>query len=610
MLRTKLFFYTLILLIPVLTQAKEPTILINEIAWMGNENSSNDEWIELYNISNEDINLNGFKLIAKDGSPEVDLTGVIKSGEYFLLERTDDESVPEISADQLYSGALSNSGEDLQLFDAGNNLIDEIKTTDDWVGGDNLTKQTLERSSLDKWQTSLEPGGTPKAKNSTTNEKEEDPTTDAEESASNIDTNDSDQKIKNGDIIINEVLPNTGPYKINEEFIEIKNVSRSPIHITDFILATKLGQEYKIESIKMQPQSIVVFYRAKTHLALNNSEEKITLKTNQGKTIDTIEYKNAPIGKSLQGDKWLEPTPGQNNIEVNYVNPVLSIEYKKEAKINEPVYFNASDSFDKLNREIKFYWDFNKGHYFEGVGVRQFFEHASEIEFSVTAYINENASTTKKYKIKIIGDEQKKEEVAPTTTPQTINTIYPDIFISEFLPNPVGSDEKEFIEIFNNGDDILNLDGYKIADPKKTFTIKNEIIRPYQFAIFYKEQTKISLNNTDDEIYLIAPDNTTLDYVSYENATEGESFVLDENFIWQKSSTPSPGEVNVLSQNAKEISTSSPKILGSTYIEEISQDKKTQLDNKILYFIIAIMFVAIITLALKNLNIDRGKFKL
>ena len=36
---------------------------------------------------------------------------MIAPGAYFLLERTDDRSVADIAADQVYSGALSNAGE-------------------------------------------------------------------------------------------------------------------------------------------------------------------------------------------------------------------------------------------------------------------------------------------------------------------------------------------------------------------------------------------------------------------------------------------------------------------------------------------------------------------
>jgi len=44
--------------------AAKGTIVINEIAWMGTENSANDEWIELY--SDQQVNLTGWILEAAD----------------------------------------------------------------------------------------------------------------------------------------------------------------------------------------------------------------------------------------------------------------------------------------------------------------------------------------------------------------------------------------------------------------------------------------------------------------------------------------------------------------------------------------------------------------
>ena len=67
-------------------------ILINEIAWMGTENSSNDEWIELCNISNEDISLENYKLFI--GEKEIKLKGIIKANSFYVLERTDESTLP------------------------------------------------------------------------------------------------------------------------------------------------------------------------------------------------------------------------------------------------------------------------------------------------------------------------------------------------------------------------------------------------------------------------------------------------------------------------------------------------------------------------------------
>ncbi|MCJ7786832.1 lamin tail domain-containing protein, partial [Patescibacteria group bacterium] len=162
------FFLLLFCLIPFKSLAANLDIVgINEIAWMGTTNSANDEWVELYNNTDNSVNLDGWQLIAQDGTPKITLSGIIPANGFYLLERTNDETVPGISADLIYKGALGNNGENLKLYDSSGNLIiiDEINHQDGWPAGDNDTKQTMERSTTG-WQTSENPGGTPKSKNS------------------------------------------------------------------------------------------------------------------------------------------------------------------------------------------------------------------------------------------------------------------------------------------------------------------------------------------------------------------------------------------------------------------------------------------------------------
>ncbi|MBU3922892.1 lamin tail domain-containing protein, partial [Patescibacteria group bacterium] len=154
-----LIIFSLLLLTPFVCSSK---IIINEICWMGTENSSSDEWIELRNLSSESIDLTNYTLEAEDGSPIIDLQGTIPANSYFLLERTDDSSVPGITADQIYTGALSNSGEYLKLKE-NNVVIDEINAVDGWPAGDNTSKQTMQL--INTWQTGI---ATPKADNQAT----------------------------------------------------------------------------------------------------------------------------------------------------------------------------------------------------------------------------------------------------------------------------------------------------------------------------------------------------------------------------------------------------------------------------------------------------------
>ncbi|WP_432664887.1 lamin tail domain-containing protein [Wukongibacter baidiensis] len=124
--------------------ASNNDVVINEIAWMGTTYSYADEWIELYNNTNQSVDLSGWTLSAKDGTPSINLSGAIPANGYFLLERTDDTTVPEISSDLIYSGALGNTIENLELKDSSGSVID---TVDSWYAGDNGTKATMERIS-------------------------------------------------------------------------------------------------------------------------------------------------------------------------------------------------------------------------------------------------------------------------------------------------------------------------------------------------------------------------------------------------------------------------------------------------------------------------------
>jgi hypothetical protein len=172
-LRINTICFLLFLLAAPILAANPLDIVINEIAWMGTNNSPRDEWIELYNNSFSPININGWKLKSDDGTPEITLEGKIPAKGFFLLERTDETTLIDIKSDLIYKGNLNNNGEHLKLFDSKEKIIDEIDCSDDWFRGDNKTKRTMERKDAltsgnnpENWQNSQDTGGTPKSKNS------------------------------------------------------------------------------------------------------------------------------------------------------------------------------------------------------------------------------------------------------------------------------------------------------------------------------------------------------------------------------------------------------------------------------------------------------------
>jgi len=107
-----------------------PTVVINEVAWGGSPLDPKAEWIELVNGSDEEIDLSGWRLVSSDGAPDILLSGRIgpldgedpKSG-YFLLMRRGGE-IPGVEPDGVYTGALTDRGETLYLYDRDGKLVD------------------------------------------------------------------------------------------------------------------------------------------------------------------------------------------------------------------------------------------------------------------------------------------------------------------------------------------------------------------------------------------------------------------------------------------------------------------------------------------------------
>ncbi len=161
-------------------------VVFNEVAWMGSvpqagetaTQAANNEWLELRNISRNDVDLSGWQILNDTGKFKIVFAAgeklsaggstMLTAGGFYLLERADDDSVPGIRANKIYSGALSNSGMNLRILDAQCAVIDEVGASFGWPAGDNSTKVTMERNAGDfGWHTSAAPGGTPKAENST-----------------------------------------------------------------------------------------------------------------------------------------------------------------------------------------------------------------------------------------------------------------------------------------------------------------------------------------------------------------------------------------------------------------------------------------------------------
>jgi len=131
------FFIALLILLPfshppVVRAQTAPPIVIGEIAWAGSSVSSADEWLELWNQSNEPFSLNGYSLSGASSEPILfDETQIIPAQSVFLIANYSDEdekSALEYKPD-LVTTALSLPNGALKI-----DLIAPDGTTIDSVG--------------------------------------------------------------------------------------------------------------------------------------------------------------------------------------------------------------------------------------------------------------------------------------------------------------------------------------------------------------------------------------------------------------------------------------------------------------------------------------------
>ena len=161
-------------------------VVVNEVAWMGTMNSAQDEWIEITGPAG--TNLDGWKLFTEDGGASITLSGAIGSSGYFLIERTDDTTVPDVVADLVtaFGSGLGNTGDIIILQNGSGEEIDRVDGSNNWtIGGNNTTKETLQRT-LSGWITAP---ATPRRENNAPSAAVQEPNNNENNAPANGDSN-------------------------------------------------------------------------------------------------------------------------------------------------------------------------------------------------------------------------------------------------------------------------------------------------------------------------------------------------------------------------------------------------------------------------------------
>lgn len=93
------------------------------------------------------------------------------------------------------------------------------------------------------------------------------------------------------------------------------------------------------------------------------------------------------------------------------------------------------------------------------------------------------------------------------------------LFISEVLPNTTDDTNLEYIEIYNYSTWIIDLAWYSLKDSwDKTYIFPTTILNREEKKKFFRPETKILLNNTDETLYLYDNNWNLIDTFSWQNS--------------------------------------------------------------------------------------------
>jgi len=511
-------------------------IVISEIQISGE--TVNDEFIELYNPTNAEINLENWDLKKKTKSGSAsnilnNITGVIPAQNYFLI--TPRANCGESKMEKCYQGSVVADDEyttniflandnTILLYDDKGNLIDKVgwgKASDFEGEVSNLNlenKKSLARKIINniiqdtnnnKNDFVLRDNPGPQNSGFIDNQDEENNSeteSDSETSESDSVSDDNEHTVPqsrdlgnygaNGNIIITEFLPNPEGSDKEDEFIELYNKSNLKVDLGGCVLEDKKGSVKKYiipNGTKINAGKYKAFYSDETKIVLNNSGDGVVFKNSENKIIDETKISSSALKEQAfvldENENWvwtLKPTPGRRN--------VVEMKIEKNSNQDDETDVKTEDETES-NSEVL------------------------ELD-SVSSSVSYNFSDK--------------------------------IIISEIYPNSVGRDNRngsyEWIELYNDSDQEVNLNGWMIDDilekGSKTYLIENEIIKAGEYKIFDAARTKIALNNSGDEVNLLWADGTVVDKIKYEKANEGLSYNLSKNDDWFWSSIVTPEEEN------------------------------------------------------------------
>lgn len=289
---------------PTPTPTPEPVktiyggVIISEI--YPNPATDMKEFVELYNTTDKDIDLQNWKLddIPDAGSTIQTLTGIIPAKGFLLLEDGIGLKI-----------GLNNDQDSVILYDPDGKIQSQVDYKNPpkgssymWIDGNWM------------WNSIPSPNAINIAPVAAPSPIIVSPITTSPTTPTNPIVIPVLPKYNIGSVILSEIYPYPSS---GDEFIELNNITDQDIDLTGWKLSD-LAKSYTLSGI-IPAKGYKVYNQAETKIALNNTSETITLTDNYNQIQSTTSYTKAYKGLSyipiLQTWSWTQTlTPGQVNI--------------------------------------------------------------------------------------------------------------------------------------------------------------------------------------------------------------------------------------------------------------------------------------------------------
>jgi PKD repeat protein len=540
--------------------AEQVELVISEIMYDLNGSDSGREWIEVYNASSEGVIVSSTWKFFDGSNHNLSLhqgSSTIAGGEHFILADNADNFLAEHPACQanIFDTVMSlgNSSSSVALsFDNGLTypVIENYNSA--WgASGNGYSLEKIhmnQNSDPENWQESFVLGGTPGLENSSSTPEEEPP----------------EEERHWQQLLISEFLPNPEGSD-SGEWIELQNFGPEILDIEGFVLQDNSSRRFVIDqdaglNLVLAPEAYIVFSKEISGISLNNSTgDAVKLYDPDDNLQEIVDYEAAIEGRSYARNgnyfDWTKtPTPGLANRFTYNQAPIAQIVVESgDLLVAEKIEFSAKNSSDPEDEDLDYSWDFGDGDSSSKEKIKHSYKNMGSYTVLLEVTDSEGASDQASLDIIISQaidgheEENKEEKIESKILP--IDFSEDDLFISEFIPNPKGSDDNEWIELYNNSSKLIDLLAWHLDDAEggsKPYVFSSSTpIGSKEFLLVERSLSKITLNNSSDSVRLLTPGEKIWQEVIYEKIPEGQSQAWDmENSEWFVGE-PSPGQVNL-----------------------------------------------------------------